>query len=157
GTMDVLLAGYRGALAPEQSESVKALLDNGRTMSEMVENIMDASRLENGRFPLAPASLELADEIETVAGLLKAVGQQCGVALKLELAPGLDEVCADPQAFRRVLTNLLSNAVKFTPAGGAVTVKTWRGRRGETVVSVADTGIGIPAERQGLLFAKFSQ
>ncbi|MBI4346791.1 MAG: HAMP domain-containing histidine kinase [Elusimicrobia bacterium] len=154
---ELVAGGYRGAVTEESRESLRVVIESGKSLSELINNILDVTQLEAGRLPLSPQPVDLQDQIDSVVKLLGVRAREYQVQLETYLYPDLREVHADPSALRRVLTNLVSNALKFTPAEGHVTVKAYRGGPNEVVVSVRDTGIGIPKERLGGIFAKFSQ
>jgi signal transduction histidine kinase len=92
--------------------------------------------------------------------LIRERAMKHGIELGLEVEPGLGEVDADERKFKQILLNLLSNAVKFTPPGGQVTLRARRVGAGDgelVEVAVVDTGIGIDADQQALVFEEFRQ
>ncbi len=157
GYAELSLGGYRGALTPEQTESLQVIARNGSALADLINNILDVSKLESKRMNFSPTAMDLRHEIDSVLELLKVRADQYKIRLESQLAPDAVEAYADPQAFRRVLTNLVSNALKFTPEGGRVLVGAARPKPGEISISVSDSGIGIPPDRLGDLFKKFSQ
>lgn len=157
GYAELCRGGYRGPLTTEQTETMQLIVQNGHSLAELINNILDVTQLEAGRMRFSPSSVDLQSEVESVIELLKIRADQYQVRLDSALLPELTQVWADPQAFRRILINLISNALKFTPAEGSVTVKAYRGKPNEIVIAVSDTGVGIPAERLNELFKKFSQ
>ncbi|MBI4425519.1 MAG: HAMP domain-containing histidine kinase [Elusimicrobia bacterium] len=157
GYTELVVKGYKGPVSPDQAAALETVIKCGRSLAELVNNILDVTQLEAKRMPLNPEPVELAGAVESVLNVLQVRAQEYGVNLDTYLLPELAEVYADPQALARVLTNLVNNALKFTPSGGQVTVKAYRGARNEAVLAVSDTGIGIPKERLPTIFAKFSQ
>ncbi|MDR3509096.1 MAG: ATP-binding protein [Caulobacteraceae bacterium] len=145
-------------LPPEARRYVQRIVTGGRTLLSVVNDILDFSKLEAGQLtldphPFAPSSF-IADTLELVAA------QAANKALSLELRvdgdlPGL--VDADSSRLRQVLLNLLTNAIKFT-ARGDVTVEVGYIAASQSLsVAVTDTGEGIPADKVGVLFQRFSQ
>jgi len=157
GHVQLVAGGYKGAVNDEQKESLTIVVRNAQALGELIDNILEVTRLESGKFEFQPSTLELAPKVRAVLQLLQVRADEYGVRLESALLPELTYVQVDEQAFRRLLTNLVSNALKFTPAGGAVTVKAYRGKPGEVVVAVADTGVGIPKDRLSSMFGKFFQ
>lgn len=178
GFSEVLLDGLRGELAPEQKQYVEQVLDSGRHLLSLINDILDLSKVEAGRMDLDLDPLEIAtvlcDSLSIV--LEKADAQRVG--LHCEPALDLGVLHADGRKIKQILFNLLSNAVKFTPEGGTVRLKAERVSRkqaerplpqgmrtplpdmeaeGFLEIVVTDTGIGIPAEGLPRLFQPFSQ
>ncbi|MCX5787762.1 MAG: HAMP domain-containing sensor histidine kinase [Elusimicrobia bacterium] len=153
----VIANGYSGPLTDRQREGLAIISQSAGYLAELIENILDLTRLESGRAEFEPAELDVGSEVSGVLTLLQARADEFKVGLASQVLPGAERAYADEQAFRRVLTNLVANALNFTPAGGRVTVTANRSRAGAVAVAVADTGLGIPEERLHSLFVKFSQ
>ena len=142
---------------PKYKEYVGDIHTSGTHLLKLINEILDLSRVEAGRYELHEEAIDLAgvagDALQMVK--LKAAAKDIHVALRTE--PALPNVWADERAVRQVVLNLLSNAVKFTPKGGAITVKVgWTGSGGQ-YVTVADNGPGIPAEEIPLVMSSFGQ
>jgi len=155
GWLGELLSGKKGPLTAAQERDLKLVMSNGEALAGLIDTMLEVARLEAGKAPLQKEKVDLSSEIESVLQLMQNRAAEFGVALDFD-AEGLEEIVADPKAIRRILMNLVSNALKFTPKGGHVVVKAKRDPGG-VAVSVADTGIGIPRDRLGELFKKFSQ
>ncbi|MBI4348129.1 MAG: HAMP domain-containing histidine kinase [Elusimicrobia bacterium] len=155
--LQLIAGGHRGPVSPEHREGLEVIARNSKSLAELIDNILDVTRLESGRAEFEPAALELEPAIREVTTLLKARADEYRVRLDTMILPGLSQVHADESAFRRLLTNLVSNALKFTPADGVITIKAHRGAPNEVVFAVSDSGIGIPKARLRGLFQKFSQ
>ena len=153
--MDVLLMGTVGPLNEGQTRSVQIALQSCEALNVLIGNILDLTRLEAGEMAFKPEELDLAALTGSVIELLRPKAAAFGVALDAAVAPGA-RVRADEAALRRVLVNLVSNALHFTPQGGRVSVAHASDGAFDKV-SVSDTGIGIPADKLGTLFQKFSQ
>ena len=156
GHAELLLRGIKGALTPGQKQSIEAIHRNSQALAELITNILDMTKMEAGRMEYAMSETDLGELLGSVAALMQDQAERFGVTLKTETPPDLPRLSADPKALRRVITNLVSNALKFTPSGGSVTLTAEKPADGEWLrVAVRDTGIGIPREKLGSVFAKF--
>ncbi|MBN1889256.1 MAG: hybrid sensor histidine kinase/response regulator [Thermoflexales bacterium] len=145
-------------LAPGQNQAIQIATHNAQRMLELINSILDVSQLESGQLPVnyAPVELDalLAEVMETQAPL----AERKAIELESDVLSSLPPAWADAGLIRRVLQNLVGNAIKFTPDGGAVRV---RARLEELeghpaiLISVSDTGGGIPPEIRDRLFKKF--
>ncbi|HAF09640.1 MAG TPA: hypothetical protein DCK98_06095 [Chloroflexi bacterium] len=156
GFSDVLEQRLFGELNERQADYTRDIASSGRHLLDLVNEILDLSKVEAGRMELEPSEFALA---ETIRGALafvreRAVGHR--IALGADIPPDLGTVVADERKVRQVLLNLLSNAVKFTPDGGTIDVRAWR-TPAEVQVSVRDTGIGIAPADQAKVFDEFQQ
>jgi two-component system cell cycle sensor histidine kinase PleC len=129
----------------------------GEQLLSLINGLLDLSKIEAGRMTLAEERLSLRELLEHAASLVapQAAGKPVSVAKTVQ--PETLGVVADEKALRQILINLANNAVKFTPAGGRVELSAALGERGELVIRVSDTGIGIPAEMIGRLFVPFER
>jgi signal transduction histidine kinase/CheY-like chemotaxis protein/HPt (histidine-containing phosphotransfer) domain-containing protein len=146
-------------LSAEQREQVNTLHEAGRHLLELVNSLLDLSKIEAGKLDLHTRDVAVRPLLEACAGLLAPEVDRKGMTLKLEIAAGTPEaVEADATRVRQMLLNLLSNAVKFTPPGGRVEFRAapLDGRPGLRI-EVQDTGPGVPPEKRHLLFEDFSQ
>jgi signal transduction histidine kinase/CheY-like chemotaxis protein len=148
------------ALTHEQRDQVMTLHDAGRHLLELVNSLLDLSKIEAGKLDLHLRDVAVRPLLEACAGLLAPEVDRKGLALTLEIAPGTAEaVEADATRVRQMLLNLLSNAVKFTPPGGRVAFRARPlpdGRPGLRI-EVQDSGPGVPPDKRHLLFEDFSQ
>ena len=156
GFSEVLRERYFGELTGKQDEYVKDIHASGRHLLSLINDILDLSKIEAGRMELDLADFELAAALENALTLVKERAQRHGIALKLDIAPGLGEMRADERKFKQIMLNLLSNAVKFTPEGGTVSVAA-KPNGTAVEVSVSDTGAGIAPEDQPAVFEEFKQ
>ena len=146
----------------ESNESACRQLDeiqkNGLILLEMVENILETARIQAGSEKLNLELVDMADVVGMVAAANESVAERKGVALSTCIASDVPLIMSDWEKVRRILVNLVSNAVKFTPAGGRVDVEVaFDAASDEVVMSVADTGIGIPEDKHSLVFERFTQ
>ncbi|WP_291239205.1 PAS domain-containing hybrid sensor histidine kinase/response regulator [Gemmobacter sp.] len=142
-----------------QRDYVATIVESGRALLTIINDVLDLSKLEAGRMDLAEEDFDLAALIGRSIELLRPVAQGRGLWLEADLPGALPRHRGDPGRLRQVLLNLLGNAVKFTETGGVRLRLDWR--PGEQVdridLHVEDTGIGIPPERQAQVFDSFAQ
>jgi signal transduction histidine kinase/CheY-like chemotaxis protein/HPt (histidine-containing phosphotransfer) domain-containing protein len=148
------------ALTEEQRDQVRTLHEAGKHLLELVNSLLDLSKIEAGKLDLHLRDVALRPLLEACAGLLAPEVDRKGLTLALDIAAGTPPaVAADELRVRQMLLNLLSNAVKFTPPGGRVDLRAsplGEGRPGLRI-EVQDTGPGVPPEKRHLLFEDFSQ
>jgi len=133
------------------------IYNSGQHLLKLINEILDLSRIEAGRYELREKAVEVDVIGEGCLKLIKLRADQRGVALKTEFEDGLPAVYADDQAIRQIWLNLISNAIKFTPRDGQVTLTVKRGGDGAVVCSVRDTGPGIPEREIPLVLSSFGQ
>ena len=156
GFAQVLLHDPR--LAPDQREQGKTLHEAGRHLLDLVNGLLDLSKIEAGRLDLAPQPMALRPLLDGCATLLAPEITRKALSFELDLDPKLPAVALlDPMRTRQLLLNLLSNAVKFTPAGGRVDLRVRASGADQLRIEVTDTGPGIPADKRNLLFEDFVQ
>ena len=124
---------------------------------ELVNAILDISRLESGRMALNYASVSLTDLIHNVLEWQFPLIDDKRLQLELALTDSLPDTWSDEELMERVLQNLIGNAIKFTPNGGCITITAVADKDDRLLVSISDTGQGIPPEIRGRLFQKFTK
>jgi signal transduction histidine kinase len=127
---------------------------NGQRLMDLIEDLLTFSSIESGQLVLANGPVQMKQLIDAAGEAVRPVLESAGLALSLDIAPDLPIVDGDGAQLERVLLNLLSNAVKFSNPGGAVLV-TAKAANGYVVLSVEDSGVGIPDHEQGNLFTRF--
>ncbi|HEX3275434.1 MAG TPA: ATP-binding protein [Gemmatimonadales bacterium] len=175
GFSDLMLSGGTGEISPQHREFLESVLRNGHHLLELINNVLDLSKIEAGRMSLSLAETDLREAItgavaDTVS-LRQSKAQQC--TIRLDDRPLV--VLADGIRIRQTLFNLLANASKFTPEGGTIELTAVRTEaplpvpaeraseqprsvtRDAVWISVQDSGIGIAPEDMGKLFQEFSQ
>jgi PAS domain S-box-containing protein len=148
-------------LASEQRANLERVRAAAIGLLAIINDILDASKIEAGKMTVEAVDMDLRRTIEEAAGLLVSAATAKGLALTCMIAPDVPaQLMGDPVRVRQTLVNLVGNAVKFTDAG-AITVEARVLRRASSHVvvrvSVTDTGIGVPPERQAGLFESFAQ
>ena len=156
GFSEVLADRLFGELNERQDEYVHDIWNSGRHLLELLNEILDLSKVEAGQMALEPTTFRVADALEYVLSLVRERAAAHQVALDLTLDEDVGSVHADELRFKQVVLNLVSNAVKFTPDGGRVDVRAERDDT-ELVITVTDTGMGIPPEDRERIFESFQQ
>jgi signal transduction histidine kinase len=156
GFSQVLRQGLFGPVNAKQEEYLDDILSSGNHLLSLINDVLDLSKVEAGQVELEVASFSVREALERGVVMVREPATKHGVRLSLELAPGVDLVEGDERRLRQVIFNLLSNAVKFTPEGGEVVLAT-ASRDHEVLISVTDTGPGIPLEDHERIFEEFQQ
>ena len=156
GFSDVLLDRLFGELTSKQEEYLEDIRDSGKHLLELLNEILDLSKIEAGKMQLELANTSLRETLEHGLAMVRERANRQGLSLDLTLDPGVDVVVADPLRLTQVIANLLTNAVKFTPAGGTIEASARRVAN-EIHVSVKDSGIGIAEADQARIFDAFQQ
>ena len=156
GFSEVLVEKMFGEVNEKQLDYLQDIHSSGKHLLSLINDILDLSKIEAGRMELDVADFDLRSALENAITLVKERAQRNGITLGLEVDPSLGNFRGDERKFKQILLNLLSNAVKFTPEGGKVSVAA---RPGANVVefSITDTGVGIAAGHQELVFEEFRQ
>ena len=130
--------------------------ESGGHLLELINGILDMSKIEAGKFALSEELFDLEDVAHQAMRFVKLQAERKGVALKMKLAPASHRIFADSRAVKQMLVNLLTNGVKFTPRGGTVHLVAAR-EGGGIEIAVADTGIGIAPEHLKRMGQPFEQ
>ncbi len=155
GFSSVLLKEAFGPLNDKQKQYVSSILSCGQHLLELINDLLDLSKVEAGRENLALETVQVEEVCQACLFPIQEQAQSRGLQISLSLDPTVETCIADRRRLRQILENLLSNAVKFTEAG-SVTLSV--GKTENTVTfSVTDSGIGISAADQATLFQPFRQ
>jgi len=153
----LLTAEQDRSLPEETKEMIAISREGGDKLLGMVSDLLDVSRLESGQPLVHRAPLSPEGFIRAGVSAVEQIAQEQEIQLTVELPEKLPHIDADGERLRRVVMNLVGNALKFTPSGGQVSVSAREdGEAGRLVVSVVDTGPGIPKELQSRIFDKFA-
>jgi signal transduction histidine kinase/ActR/RegA family two-component response regulator len=156
GFSEVLLERMFGELNQRQEEYLLDILSSGKHLLELLNDILDLSKVEAGRMELEVSMFSVPEVVEQALALVRERAALHRIALAVEIDTELDLVESDERRFKQVLLNLLSNAVKFTPDGGHVVVRATQTEQ-RLIVTVTDDGVGIPLEDQERIFESFQQ
>jgi signal transduction histidine kinase len=157
GFAEVLADGKAGPINDAQREYLTDILNSGRHLLRLINDVLDLSKVEAGRMELKPEAFDVAAVVEEVCAVSRAMAQPRRIEIQTSFATGPGEVMLDLQRFKQVLYNLLSNAVKFSHDGGRVEVSVETGTNGRFRLLVRDEGIGIRAADLPRLFREFEQ
>ena len=156
GFSEVLLERMFGDINERQEEYLRDIWNSGRHLLELLNEILDLSKVEAGQMVLEPTTFPVHNVLESALAMVRGRAAAHAITISVDIADDVGEIDADELRFKQVLLNLFSNAVKFTPDGGRVSVAAYRDEN-ELVVTVTDTGIGVPAEDQERIFESFQQ
>ena len=158
GMADLL---WETKLTPEQSEYVRVFRSAGDNLLQIINDILDLSKVEAGQIKLENVAFDLHELVEKSCEILAFSAHEKGLELSCHLAPDVPAfLSGDPIRLRQILINLIGNAVKFTEKGEVIVCVNndpCAERKGGLLFSVSDTGIGIPEEKLGVIFESFSQ
>jgi two-component system cell cycle sensor histidine kinase PleC len=142
---------------PIYREYANDIYESGRHLLHLINEILDLSRIEAGRYELQEERVHLGDIVQECHRLLKLRAQGKGLEIVEDIAPDLPQMWVDPRAMRQICLNLLSNALKFTPKGGHITLTVAPAPGGGQLLSVRDTGPGIPRDEIPKVMQAFGQ
>lgn len=178
GFSELLLEGVMGKLTEEQEDSLREVLNNGATLLEMINNLLDMAKVEAGKMELEIEPFDCKELLQRLSHTIASLIQKKGQRLKLNLPRQTPLLYADERKVQQILLNLLSNAIKFTEEGGEIEVGfkfhhendwlkkvSWTDRlprkeifsNGAFELFVKDSGIGIRSEHIAKVFDMFSQ
>ncbi|WP_040566338.1 hybrid sensor histidine kinase/response regulator [Magnetospirillum molischianum] len=152
----LMIEGETNGFVSRHREYAASIHDSGQHLLELVNDLLDLSKIEAGKWVLHPGLFAVAPLVHECARLLQADAETVGIRIGIKTERAPPALFADKRAVRQSLINLLSNAVKFTPAGGVVTVEV-DADGPMTVIRVSDTGIGIDATDVPRLMRPFEQ
>ena len=154
GQAELLEEEFMGPLVDGQLKAVKDLQEAVRSVTRMLDELLEFARLESGKGKLSCTSFPVMEWLRTTLMPLKILADRRCQLMAMEVDPALSEMIADPDRLQLVMTNIVSNAVKFTPHGGRITIRALR-RENRVRFEVEDNGMGILLEEQEKLFQRF--
>jgi PAS domain S-box-containing protein len=157
GFSELLHDGRAGAVSAKQKGYVNDVLISARHLLQLINDVLDLSKVESGKMEFFPDLVEPAKLVGEVRNVLRTLAAHRRVNLRIEVDPQLQQVVLDPAKLKHVLFNFLSNALKFIPAEGRVTVRMVPAGPDDLMIEVEDTGIGIRLEDLPRLFVEFQQ
>ncbi|MET0591274.1 MAG: ATP-binding protein, partial [Polyangiaceae bacterium] len=144
-------------LNPKQKEYLNDVLSNGRHLLQLINDVLDLSKVEAGKMEFFPEPFSVSRAIDEVCATLAPMADKKRIGIRRSVDTAVETALLDQHKFKQVLFNLVSNAVKFTPEAGSVAVVATLKSAGVLQLLVSDTGIGIRREDFGKLFAEFQQ
>jgi protein-histidine pros-kinase len=157
GFSEFLVDEKPGKLNDKQKEYLNDILNSGRHLLQLINDVLDLSKVEAGKMELFPETFSLPKAVDEVCSVISPLAKKKNIAIRKDIASGIESVTLDQQKFKQVLYNLLSNAVKFTDDRGHVEFVADLHGSNQLRVRVRDTGIGIKPEDLGKLFVEFKQ
>jgi response regulator RpfG family c-di-GMP phosphodiesterase/signal transduction histidine kinase len=154
--LKAILDSKMGKVSPVLRDTLETMQRNGYKLLKLINNLLDLTKLEEGKMRLKIRVVNFVDFTSALLSSVKPLADQKQIKLFFQHPPQTIELTIDPDQFEKVTLNLLSNALKFTPRGGKITV--YLEDKDKTIVmTVEDTGIGIPAHMLETIFDRFSQ
>jgi protein-histidine pros-kinase len=157
GFSEFLVDEKPGPLNAKQKEYLGDILNSGRHLLQLINDVLDLSKVEAGKMELHPEMFAVGRAVEEVCSVISPLANQKGIAIGFQIEATVSSITLDRHKFMQVLYNLLSNAVKFTQEGGHVRIIVDHGGPHTLRVCVRDTGIGISPNDFGKLFVEFQQ
>ena len=155
GFTGLLLMGLVGPLNPEQTKQLAMVQDSARHLLELINDVVDISKIEAGQFELAHEPFDMHTALQQSIAKIRPLADKKGLARTQTIAPAVGQIVGDQRHVEQIILNLLSNAVKFTDQGQVSVTCAVEGDR--LVTRVTDTGIGIRPEQADTLFQPFRQ
>ncbi|HPO16994.1 MAG TPA: CHASE4 domain-containing protein [Candidatus Hydrogenedentes bacterium] len=158
GFSEVLQDQFFGPLNQKQLEYLNDILESARHLLNLINDILDLSKVEAGKTTFEPSNVRIADVLRGSIIVIKEKAFKHGIHLEVNIPPELEtlECVADERKVKQILFNLLSNAAKFTPDGGSIRI-VLELENGNLLIRVSDTGVGIAPAHQKLIFDAFYQ
>ncbi|MFI4929301.1 MAG: response regulator [Burkholderiales bacterium] len=157
GFAEILRASGPNLAEEKRVDYLGHIATSGRHLLRLINDVLDLSKVESGKFDLVPEPLQLPQLAHEVAGVLQAEAARKGVQLKVDIDPLVADLVLDPARLRQMLYNLLSNAIKFTGTGGSVVMRAMPHGEQQVRIEVQDNGIGIAPADLPKLFQQFQQ
>ncbi|MCV9960661.1 HAMP domain-containing histidine kinase [Pararhizobium sp. BT-229] len=158
GFSEVMSTEVLGPLSnPIYKEYTGDIHRSGQHLLDLINEILDLSRIEAGKYDLSEESIQLVEITEDCIGMVQLRARTKNISITEQFEHGMPAVWVDEKAMRQVILNLLSNAVKFTPSGGEISVKAGWTAGGGQYISIKDNGPGIPEDEIPVVLSAFGQ
>jgi signal transduction histidine kinase len=154
GFSEVLLSSDQ--LSDKQQRWVRNIQSSGDRLLNLINDILDLAKIEAGKMQVRLAEFSIYDVCEGLLAMFRPMAEKKNIELRGQLEPGIGVLRQDVVKLQQILSNLLSNAIRFTPEGGRVLLQVEAGPQ-SVLIKVSDTGVGIAADEQELVFEKFRQ
>ena len=146
-----------GPLSPDHKEYLGDILTSARHLLQLINDVLDLSKIEAGRMEFRPEMMDLAKITGEVKDILRGLAGTKKIQVETEIDPTLSKVILDSSKFKQVLYNFLSNAIKFTPEAGKIVIRLKPEGKNQFRLEVEDTGIGVSEKDIPKLFSEFQQ
>ena len=156
GYVDFILKGKMGPVTEKQIEALNIVKNNSVRLGNFIEDILDYARIKSGKIELLKEPVDIGELVKREILAIKPVTEKKNITLMEQIPDKIERINVDSNSMGRVISNLFTNACKFTPEGGSITI-TVEDKDREQVVSVSDTGIGIPEDDVDMIFERFHQ
>lgn len=156
GFSDILLEGMFGSLNEKQRSYINNISKGGKHLLNLINNILDLSKIEAGKMELDCEPFYLSQAIDEIKTTIEPLATKKNIHLDVEMDPQIGMICADKTRFKQILYNLTSNAIKFTLEKGSVIIEA-RNFGNSVQIRVSDTGVGISETDMSKLFQPFNQ
>jgi len=157
GFAELMYDGKAGPVSQRQQEFLRDILTSARHLLQILNDVLDLSKVEAGKLELRPEPVRLASVIGEVQETVRTLAEQKHLAIEIVQAPEIVDIIADPTKLKQVLYNFVSNAVKFTPEGGCIVIRVLPEGVDAFRIEVQDNGIGIRPQDMDRLFVEFQQ
>jgi PAS domain S-box-containing protein len=157
GFSELMKDGVTGPLTEKQADYSGIILESGRHLLSLINDILDLSKVEAGKMELELGEFDLKELLNKSLVFIKEKAYMHGIGLSADIQDGIGTVKADERKVKQIVYNLLSNAAKFTPDKGRIGIEAKKINDKEIQVSVWDTGIGIEEKDAGKVFSEFEQ
>ena len=149
--------GSIDSLDEKQKRYVQNIQKSGKTLLEMINDILDLAKIESGKMETRPSDFQISQVVSAQCDMARPLTERKNIDLEMHVDPALPPMHQDQARVQQVVNNLLSNAIKFTPEGGRIAISVRRDESDFMVLDVSDTGVGIATEDQLTIFEKFRQ
>jgi len=157
GYADLLGREINGPMTPRQTDQVSNIRQAGQHLLDVVNDILDISKIEAGRLVLHETAVDLGDAIEACVAIVNPISDAAELSLSVQADQALPTLRGDRRMIKQILLNLLSNAVKFSPPGGEISIHAYRCTNGDLKIDVADTGVGVAEADIPVVLSRFGQ
>ncbi len=156
GFAEILTHQYFGTLNPRQLDYARSILESANQLMVLIDDIIDLATIEAGYMVLESETVDIEKMLQSVLMLARERARNREIELRLKCPPDIGSAEADERRLKQALFNLITNAIRFTLPNGTITVEAAREGQ-DLLLSVADTGIGIPPAAQARVFGKFER
>lgn len=150
----MLIDGFMGPINHSQLKSLKTIISASNRMNETISTLLNITRIESGSVAVAKKPVTITELVDEISAEYKLAARDKDIKLKIIKPKNKIKIISDVVVLKEIIGNLVSNAIKYTNSGGAVTIET-KSKDMHVVVSVSDTGLGIPENSKDSVFTKF--